>query len=121
MNQRGLSLVEVLIAMMLMSVGLLSLAQAAALGLRVTARARNDMQYYADEQQIMDSLVARGWNKVTNGATTIRGRPVSWTVTTLTPKAQRITMLVTRPKYQKPSQYATDTLTVYLNNPTIVP
>ncbi|HKA59627.1 MAG TPA: prepilin-type N-terminal cleavage/methylation domain-containing protein [Gemmatimonadales bacterium] len=121
MNRRGVSLVEVLIAMVLMSFGLLSLAQAAALGLRVTTRARNDMQYYADEQQIMDSLVARGWNKVTSGATTLRGRPVSWTVTTLTPNAQRITMLVTRPKYQSPTRYATDTLTVYLNNPTIVP
>jgi prepilin-type N-terminal cleavage/methylation domain-containing protein len=119
MNSRGFSLVEALVAMILLSIGLLSLAQAAALGLRVTALSRNDMKYYADEQQVMDSLVGRGWNKVTTGSTSIRGRAVTWTVTTLSPKQQRITMLVQRPKYQKPNQLMSDTLTVFLANPSI--
>jgi Tfp pilus assembly protein PilV len=121
MNERGVSLVEALVALILMSIGLLSLAQAAALGLRVTARARSDMQYYADEQQVMDSLMSRGWNRVISGSTTIRGRPVTWTVTTLSPKSQRILMTLQRPKYLKPGQMTTDTLIVFLANPAMQP
>jgi Tfp pilus assembly protein PilV len=119
--ERGVSVVEVLVGITVLSVGLLGLAQGAVLGLRVTSRARSDMQFYADAQQVMDSLVSRGWNKVATGSTTVRGRAVSWTVSTVSPKQQKLTMTVARPSYQDPNAMTTETLVVYLANPAMVP
>lgn len=120
-NERGVSLVEALVGITVLAVGLLGLAQSAMLGLRVTSRARADMQFHADVQQVMDSLVSVGWNRVVSGSTTVRARPVSWTVATLTPKEQQITLVAQRPAYTNPNTMTTETIVVYLNNPAMVP
>src|SRR3954467_1600556 len=88
--REGFSLVEVLVALTLISVAMMSLAGAAALGLSQMGKARQDLQYSADVQQVVDSLVSVGWNKVSTGSGTIRGRSVSWTVTAVNPNSQRL-------------------------------
>jgi prepilin-type N-terminal cleavage/methylation domain-containing protein len=110
----GFSLVEVLISMSLLSIVMMGLGGAATLGLSQMGNARQDLQYAADVQQVSDSLVATGWNKVTSGSATIRGRAVSWTVTTINPKSQKVAIVVQRRGQANTSVIFPDTVTLYL-------
>lgn len=113
-NHRGFSLVEILVAVTLLGVVMMSLAGAAALGLSQMGKARQDLQYSADVQQIADSLVSRGWNKVTSGSSTIRGRAVAWTVTTMNANSEKVDLVVTRRGQADPTRIFSDTVTLYL-------
>lgn len=113
-GKRGFSLVEVMIAMTLMAVTVMSLAGAAALSLTQMGKARQDLQYSADVQQVADSLVSVGWNRVSSGGSTIRGRPVSWTVTTTSPSSQKVDMLVQRRGQASQTTVYQDTVTLFL-------
>ena len=112
-GRRGFSLVEVMIAMTLMAVTVMSLAGAAALGLTQMGKARQDLQYSADVQQVADSLVSVGWNRVSSGGSTIRGRPVSWTVTTTSPSSQKVDILVQRRGQASQTTVYQDTVTLF--------
>jgi prepilin-type N-terminal cleavage/methylation domain-containing protein len=113
-SRQGFSLVEVMVAVTLLAVTMMSLAGASALGLSQMGKARQDLQYSADVQQVTDSLVGIGWNKVSNGASTIRGRPVSWLVNTLSPNSQRVDVMVERRGQAQTTLTYTDTVTIYL-------
>jgi prepilin-type N-terminal cleavage/methylation domain-containing protein len=113
-GKRGFSLVEVMIAMTLMSVAVMSLAGAAALSLSQMGKARQDLQYSADVQQVADSLVGVGWNHVSSGSATIRGRPVSWTVTTASASSQKLDILVERRGQASQTTVYQDTVTLFL-------
>ena len=113
-NRKGFSLVEVMIAMTLMAVAVMSLAGAASLGLTQMGKARQDLQYSADVQQVADSLVGVGWNRVTSGSSTIRGRPVSWIVTTASASSQKVDVLVQRRGLASQTTVYQDTVTLYL-------
>jgi prepilin-type N-terminal cleavage/methylation domain-containing protein len=113
-SRQGFSLVEVMVAVTLLAVAMMSLAGSAALGLAQMGKARQDLQYSADVQQVTDSLVGRGWNNVSNGSSTIRGRAVSWMVNTLSPNSQRVDVLVVRRGQAQATLTYTDTVTIYL-------
>jgi prepilin-type N-terminal cleavage/methylation domain-containing protein len=113
-EKRGFSLVEILVAVTLLGVAMMSLAGAAALGVSQMGKARQDLHYSADVQQVVDSLVGVGWNKVTSGSSTIRGRAVSWTLTTVNPNSQKVDVMVTRRGQANASLVYSDTLTLYL-------
>lgn len=113
-SRTGFSLVEVLVAVSLLSLAMMTLAGAAALGLNQMGKARQDLQYSVDVQQVTDSLVGVGWNKVTNGSETIRGRSVSWKVTTLSANSQRVDVSVQRRGQAQVNLVYTDTVTVFL-------
>lgn len=113
-SNRGFSLVEVMIAMSLLSVAIMSLAGAAALGLSQMGKARQDLQYSADVQQVADSLVGVGWNRVSSGSATIRGRPVSWIVTTASASSQKLDILVQRRGQASQTTIYQDTVTLFL-------
>jgi prepilin-type N-terminal cleavage/methylation domain-containing protein len=113
-NRDGFSLVEVMIAMTLLAVAIMSLAGTAALGLAQMGKARQDLQYSADVQQVADSLVGAGWNHVSSGSSTIRGRPVSWTVTAAGPASQKVDLLVQRRGQSSPTTVYQDTVTLYV-------
>lgn len=110
----GFSLVEVMISMTLLGVAMMSLAGAAALGLSQMGKARQDLQYSADVQQVADSLVGAGWNHVSNGSATVRGRPVSWTVNTVSASSQRVDLLVQRRGQANEMTVYQDTVTLYV-------
>jgi len=112
----GFSLVEVTVAMTLLTVAMMSLAGAAALGLNQMGMARQDLQYSADVQQVVDSLVSVGWNKVSNGSASVRGRPVTWTVSTVNPNSQKLNVIVTRRGQAQTSILYPDTVSIYLSN-----
>jgi prepilin-type N-terminal cleavage/methylation domain-containing protein len=113
-NTNGFSLVEVMISMTLLGVAMMSLAGAAALGLSQMGKARQDLQYSADVQQVADSLVGAGWNHVANGSATVRGRPVSWTVTPANASSQRVDLLVQRRGQANQTLVYQDTVTLYV-------
>jgi prepilin-type N-terminal cleavage/methylation domain-containing protein len=113
-ERRGFSLIEVLISVMLLSLVSLGLASAATLGLSQIAKSKQDLEYSADVQQVGDSLVALGWNKVTSNSATIRGRSVSWTVSTLSPTSQQVSIIVQRRGHATTSVVYPDTVVLYL-------
>jgi prepilin-type N-terminal cleavage/methylation domain-containing protein len=113
-SREGFSLIEVLVAMTLLAFVMMSLGAAASLGLSQMAKARQDLQYSADVQQVTDSLVAKGWNKVTAGSATIRGRAMTWTVSTLNAKSQLVTVVAQRRGQANPNYTYSDTVTLYL-------
>lgn len=113
-NNRGFSLVEILVAVTLLGLAMMSLAGAAALGLSQMGKSRQDLQYSADVQQIADSLVGRGWNNVTSGSSTIRGRAVNWTLTTISANSEKVDVVVTRRGQADATLVYSDTVTLYL-------
>jgi prepilin-type N-terminal cleavage/methylation domain-containing protein len=113
-DRRGFSLVEVMIAMTLMGLAMMSLAGAAALALSQMVKSRQDLQYSADVQQVADSLVGRGWNHVSSGSATIRGRPVSWTVSVANANAQKLDIVVQRRGQADKTKVYQDTVTVFV-------
>jgi hypothetical protein len=104
-----------MIAMSLLAVAMMSLAGAAALGLNQMGRARQDLQYNADVQQVTDSLIGAGWNHVSNGSATIRGRPVNWVVTPVNASSQKIDIVVQRRGQADPTLVYRDTVTVFVS------
>lgn len=118
-NRDGFSLVEVIVSVTLLSLVLLGLSGAAALGLSQMGKARQDLQYSADIQQVTDSLIAKGYQNVADGSTTIRGRSVSWTVTTVNAKSQMLALIAQRRGLVNTSTIYADTITVYLADPNI--
>lgn len=113
-ERRGFSLVEILVAVTLLACAMMSLAGAAALGLSQMGKARQDLGYSADIQQVADSLVGRGWGNVSTGSSTIRGRPVSWTVSTINPNSQKIDLVVTRRGQAQTNVIFSDTVTLFV-------
>lgn len=118
-NRDGFSLVEVIVSVTLLSLVLMGLSGAAALGLSQMGKARQDMQYSADVQQVTDSLIAKGYNNVADGSTTIRGRSISWTVTTVNAKSQQLALIAQRRGLVNTSTMYADTITVYLADPKV--
>lgn len=113
-GRRGFSLVEVLIALALLSMVALGLADSAALALSQVAKARQDMQYSADVEQVADSIVAAGYTNAVSGSETIRGRSVSWVVTNPTAKSRQVEIVVQRRGLANTSAVFSDTLRIFL-------
>jgi prepilin-type N-terminal cleavage/methylation domain-containing protein len=118
-SREGFSLIEILVSVSLLSLVLLGLSGAAALGLSQMAKARQDLQYAADVQQVTDSLVAKGYQNVASGSATIRGRSMAWTVTTVNAKSQKIAVVAQRRGLANTSVIFSDTITLYLADPRV--
>ena len=115
-KREGFSLVEVLVSVSLLSLVLMGLSGAAALGLAQMSKARQDLQYSADVTQVVDSLVAKGYTHVADGSTTIRGRSLAWTVTTVNANSQKLAIVAQRRGLAATDSVYADTVTVYLAN-----
>jgi prepilin-type N-terminal cleavage/methylation domain-containing protein len=118
-DREGFSLIEVLVSVSLLSLVMMGLSGAAALGLSQMSKARQDLQYSADVQQVTDSLIAKGYQNVTTGSATIRGRSVAWTVTTVNAKSQKIALIAQRRGLANTSTIYADTITLYLADPKV--
>lgn len=115
-KRSGFSLIEILVAVSLLGLAMMSLAGAAALGLSQMGKARQDLHYSADVQQVADSLVAVGWNNVVSGSSMVRGRSVSWTVTAINPNSRQVDVVVSRPAHAQAALVYSDTVRLYLAN-----
>lgn len=77
---RGISIVEVLVALVVFAVAIVGLTASAGLAVRQTARANGEMEMWAAVQRAADSLIAEGAGDVTDGSGTVAGYPMSWWV-----------------------------------------
>jgi len=118
-DRDGFSLIEILVSVSLLSLVLMGLSGATALGLSQMANARQDLQYSADVQQVTDSLIAKGYQNVTSGSATIRGRSMAWTITTVNAKSQKIALVAQRRGLADASIMYADTITVFLADPKV--
>jgi prepilin-type N-terminal cleavage/methylation domain-containing protein len=114
-KREGFSLVEVLASIILLGLATMSLAGAASLGLNQMGKARQDLQYSADVQQVADSLISVGYNNVANGSATVRGRAVSWTVINPNANTQRVDIIAQRRGQANTSLIYRDTVTLFLS------
>ena len=112
-DERGVSLVEIMVSMVMLSSALLGLASAAGLAVRTTIRGRQDIQLWAAVQWKADSLVSLGWGNVASGSDTFQGYPMSWTVSGVNP--ERIDLLVDHASLTTGAMIR-DTLILYLTN-----
>ena len=118
-SREGFSLIEVLVAMSLLSVVLLSLAGGATAALAQMGKARQDLAYSADVQQIADSLVSAGWKMVVPGSATVRGRNVAWDVEQINEKSDKVTIVIDRRGQANTHVVYADTVALYLSDPQV--
>lgn len=118
-GREGFSLMEVIVSVSLLSLVLMGLSGAAALGLTQMSKARQDLQFAADVQQVSDSLIAKGYLNVTSGSATVRGRAISWTVSTVNAKSQSVSIVAQRRGLANASIMYADTVTLYLADPKV--
>ena len=118
-SREGFSLIEVLVAMSLLSVVLLSLAGGATAALAQMGKAKQDLAYSADVQQIADSLVSAGWKMVVPGSATVRGRNITWDVEQVNEKSDKVTIVVDRRGQANTHVVYADTVALYLADPQV--
>ena len=80
MGREGISLVEVLVALILLSVILSGLAMAGALAATDLRAGRAQLRVWAAAQEQMEQLTELGSSAVTSGSDTVQGYFMSWTV-----------------------------------------
>lgn len=85
-DESGVALVEVLVAIIMLAGVLLSLAAATGHAARQLYYSSRDMDMWSALQSQVDSLQAAGFKDVSNGAATVDGYNVTWTVTGTDPK-----------------------------------
>ena len=117
-DERGVSLVEVVIGILILSVVLLSLVASGALAFKQVHRGRTDMQLWAAVQRQVDSLFGARWDGLATGSDTVQGYPMTWTVSGTNPK--RIDFEVERLNLTT-RHYVRDTLIFYVANPNLSP
>ena len=118
LRRRGFSLIEVIVGIVMMTAALLGLAAAAAVGIRQTSRAREDSQYWADAQRVIDSLISRGFNQSSTGSATVNGRTIEWIVGSGATAPQQIKVVVWRKGYTNRFTTVKDTVMLYLSRTT---
>lgn len=79
-SERGASLIEAMVGMVMMTLILLSLGQAMGLAMRMTVRGGEDLRLWADVQRKADSLMTISAGSVVSGSDVVGGRAISWTV-----------------------------------------
>lgn len=112
-DERGVSLIEVMIGMVMLTSALLGLIGASGLALHNTIRSRQNMQMWAAVQWKADSLVSLGWGNVTSGSDTVQGYAMSWTVSGT--DVEQVGLLVDYPG-RITGAMIQDTLFMYLTN-----
>jgi len=113
--QNGFTLIEVVVGILILTVALLGLAASAGMGLKATTRSREEVRYWADAQEVIDSLMGTGFGNIASGSTTIRGRQISWTAGSAAAAPQSLTVIVQRPNYLTPWRTVSDTILLNLS------
>ena len=112
-DRRGISLVEILVALTILSGALLSLASAAGLASRQVLSGRTDVNAWAASQSQAEDLMARGFDTISSGSATVHGFPMAWTVSGTNPKKVLLEVDWTN----RSGRAVTDTLVLYRAQP----
>ncbi len=79
-EERGVSLLEILIGLSIFSIALLALAAAGGVAARQVHAGRTDMHRWAAVQQQVETIIAQGSTNVVDGSAMVQGYPMNWTV-----------------------------------------
>ncbi len=81
-DARGVSVIEVMVALLIFTLAILSLASAGFVASRSLRSGRSYMGAWTTAQSMLDSLTAAGWAALggTSGVDTVQGYPVTWDV-----------------------------------------
>ena len=112
-DERGLRLVEILVALTIMAGALMSLAGAGALAARHLNSGRTDVNAWAAAQSQAEDLMARGFDTISSGSSTVHGYPMQWTVSGTNPKKVLLEMDWTNGR----GSVVKDTVVLYLAEP----
>lgn len=85
-SERGVTLVETLVMIIITSVALLSLAASMGYAYRNLGHSRIDMNAYAAAQAQMETLVNVHYDSIAPGSNTMNGYSLTWTVSGTDPK-----------------------------------
>jgi len=116
LDRTGFSLLEVMVAISILSIGLLALGSAAGSSIRQSSLSASDVDKWADAERIADSLIARGWSAVTNGSETHANHALAWSVSSPSSNLDRVDLVIHR---WGAMGYGTrrDTITILLSQP----
>lgn len=89
---RGASIVEVLVALVIFSVGVLGFLSAGTLATRETRRGAGALHAWSAAQAQLERLRAQGYDRVTDGSARVQGYSLEWKVVGARPK--RIVLVV---------------------------
>jgi hypothetical protein len=103
-----------MVSLALLTIGVTSITALSRISLRTASRASEEGRYWADAQEVVDSLMGLGFGVPTTGSATIRGRAISWTVGSSATAPQQVTFVVQRPGYINKASTANDTIIMYL-------
>jgi Tfp pilus assembly protein PilV len=112
-DRRGISLVEILVALTILAGALLSLASAAGLASRQVLSGRTDVNAWAASQSRAEDLMARDFDTISSGSATMHGFPMTWTVSGTNPKKVLLEVDWTN----RSGRAVTDTLVLYRAQP----
>jgi prepilin-type N-terminal cleavage/methylation domain-containing protein len=90
--RRGGTLLEVIVAVMVFAIGLLSLMTGSLIGARAMSDSKSFAAAAVAAQSTMDSLKARGWDNISgaSGSYTVKGHAVTWSVGTDDPRTIKV-------------------------------
>lgn len=112
-DERGISSVEVLVAVILFVTIIMGAAAAASASNRVIASTWTANRFWAAVQYQSETLMMQGYDGVTSGAATVSGYPMTWTVGGTSPK--RIELVANRDNDL--GQAMQDTVVLYMLPP----
>ena len=110
-GEQGMSMLEVLVAVVLLAIGLLAVAASGGLSLREVSDSRTQLRSWTGVGRIADSLTALGWGGVDDGSATVDDVELTWTVASPSAGLERVDLVVDRPSA---AGFGTVTDTVYL-------
>lgn len=113
-GESGVSIIETLVGLLILTVAVMSLLGASGWAGRATATSRRDLQWWAALEWKADSLSGVDSATVTDGTGVVNGYPISWTVYpgTLT----RVEVVVEGASILNAYNIVSDTVTVYLGS-----
>jgi prepilin-type N-terminal cleavage/methylation domain-containing protein len=112
-DERGLTLIELIVAVTILSVTLVGLAASARFAAREVAMGREDTHAWLAAQHQIETLMRAGFDDVGSGSTLVDDYTLTWTVTGTNPK--KVLFLVE----QKNARLETvrDTVVFYMADP----
>jgi Tfp pilus assembly protein PilV len=110
---RGVSLIEIMVGVTILTFALLSLASAGGVAVQQLHLARADMHRWAALQEQIETLSRVGYDSVKTDSSVVQGYPMRWIVNGANPK--KVVFLLERTNLS--SQVVEDTLVLYFADP----
>jgi len=82
----GVSLVEVIVSIILLTIVVTSLAQASFIAARYLQQGKSDTRMWSAVHFQMESITADGYDALSSGSSTVEGYPMTWAVQGVYPK-----------------------------------